>query len=97
MTSEKWMDFALDAYNEANSKLKEKSLSEVLDILYNEYKGMYRHLMFMTIFYPTLEAGSDKAKEALKIYMDYRSGKLTDEECDVRFNMMYFKNKLKNK
>jgi hypothetical protein len=51
----------------------------------------------MTIFYPTLEAGSDKAKEALKIYVDYRSGKLTDEECDVRFNMMYFKNKIKNK
>lgn len=94
MTSEQWMDFALDAQNEAY-KLKGKSKEEILDILYLDYKGMFRHLMFMTIFYPTLEEGSDKANEALKIYMDYRSGKLTDEECDVRFNMMYvkFKNK----
>ena len=37
MTNEKWMDFALDAYNEANSKLKDKSQSEVLDILHSDY------------------------------------------------------------
>jgi hypothetical protein len=98
MTSEQWMDFAFDASNEAHSKLKGKTKKEVLDILYNEYKGMYRHLMFMTVFHPILEEGSVKAKEALEMFIDYRNGKLTDEECDVRFELMYYKYKqLKNK
>jgi hypothetical protein len=91
MTSEKWMDFALDAYNEAHKLVGTNE--EKLDILQSNYSGMFRTLMFIHLFQPNMK--EQTAMETLKIFFDYRSGKLTDEECDKQFNNFYIK--IKNK